>query len=109
NKTFRNFILRKINAYFCLEAGNLNTESLDRLTSLTKKNINFTLYLDTNFLFSILGLHENPSNEAAISLKKLIDNIQNKINVKLYVLPPTIKEASKVLSYHTDLLQEIRL
>ena len=108
NRTYRNFILRKINAYFCLEAGNLSEESLQRLTSITKKNINFILYLDTNFLFSILGLHENPSNEAAVSLKTLIDKIENKINVKLYVLPPTIREAGKVLSYHVDLLEEIR-
>ena len=108
NRVFRNFILRKINAYFCLEAGNLSEESLQRLTSITKKNINFTLYLDTNFLFSILGLHENPSNEAAVSLKTLIDKIKNKINVKLYVLPPTIKEALKVLSHQVEFLQEIR-
>jgi hypothetical protein len=107
-KVFRKFILRKINAYFCLEAGNLSSNSLKKLTKLTKKNINFTLFIDTNFLFSILSLHDNPANEAAVSLKNLIDKIGNKINAKLYILPPTVKEASNVLSYQVEKLNRIR-
>jgi hypothetical protein len=104
----RDFILGKINAYFCMEAGNLSKTALDKLSNLTRKNFRLDLFLDTNFLFSILELHENPSNEAAKSLKELIDNIKNKLNIKLYVIPETVKEAIKVLSYNLESLKGIR-
>lgn len=86
----------------------MKEDLIQKLTSLAKRNIKFNLYLDTNVLFSLLGLHENPSNEAAISLKKLIQKISNKINVNLYVLPPTLKEALGVLRYNVEHLNGIR-
>lgn len=108
NLSTREFILRKINAYFCLEAGNLSEETIIKLTEAQKKNLVFNVFVDTNFLFSILGLHENPSNEAAQSLLKLIKDIFNKVQVKLYVAPITINEATGVLNYHLDKLKHIK-
>lgn len=105
----REFVLRKINAYFCLEAGNLSDASLQKLTSIAKQKVSFSIFVDTNFLFSVLGLHENPSNEAAQSLLALIKEISSKIEIKLFVSPITIKEATDVISFHADVLKNIRL
>lgn len=108
NRIVRDFILRKINAYFCLEAGNLSSDTIEKLSQQKSKKVEFKVFVDTNFLFSFLELHENPSNEAAQSLKKLVQDIQDRIDLKFYVSSDTIVEAKKVLNFHVDYLKRIR-
>jgi hypothetical protein len=105
----RSYILGYLNTYFFLEAGNLQESTIQALADLTSKKPTFNIFVDTNFLFSILELHENPSNEAALSLKKLIQELAGKVTVKLYVLGPTIDETKRVLIAQQQYCSELRL
>ena len=109
NSDCRDYILRMVNSFFYIEAGNLNENTLLKINNVQNKNIEFNIFLDTNFLFSILNLHDNPSNEAAISLKNLITKIKNKVNIKFYVVNKTLEEAVGVLDYQKNKLNEIVL
>lgn len=109
NNDCRDYILRIINAYFYREAGNLSSETLQKINNIQSNNIEFNLFIDTNFLFSIMNLHDNPSNEAAISLKKLIDAINNKVRIRLYVTGRTLQESSGVIEFHKNNLKGISL
>jgi hypothetical protein len=103
----RSYILRHLNAYFLAEAGNLGKETLDSLAKVAEKPPAFNIFLDTNFLFSILGLHDNPSNEAAKSLMQLLAKLPRNVKTQLYVLRPTLEEARGVLGGQRDILTRI--
>src|SRR5207249_4288525 len=75
NATVRAYIFRQLNTYFLLEAGNLSEQTLNKLSAATEKRPVFHVFCDTNFFFSVLGLHENPSNEASKSLLELMKKI----------------------------------
>jgi len=102
-------ILRELNAYFFLEAGNLGEETVHALTTLPGRTPSFVLFVDTNFLFSILQLHENPSNEAARALMDVIQRLGGKVSVKLYVSPITVDETRRVLEFCERDLAELQL
>ena len=108
NPTVRNLILRKLNAYFFIEAVNLSGAAIDKINSVTKTQPTFKLFIDTNFLFSILGLHENPSNEKAQALINLIQKISNKVKIKLFISPLTIEETRKVIIKEEQKLKNLR-
>jgi len=95
--SIRSYILHELNAYFFLEAGNLSGETVEALTRIAGGAPTFTVLVDTNFLFCILGLDENPRNEAAQSLIHLVGQLPSNVAVKLYVSPITIDEARWVL------------
>ncbi|MFA5835539.1 MAG: hypothetical protein WC837_01165 [Bellilinea sp.] len=105
----RSYILRSLNAYFCIEAGSLDKTTLDTLQNSLAQQHDFILFIDTNFLFSILELHENPSNVAAIGLIELITHLDGKINLKLFVLNQTLQEARAVLLATIDSLNGSRV
>jgi hypothetical protein len=109
NHDVRGFVLRRLSASFLIEAAGLDGRTLDILRHTTPGAISFKVFLDTNFLFSVLGLHENPSNEAAQLLTKLASQVGEGVSVRLYVLPPTIEEARKVLAAARDNLTGLRL
>ncbi len=93
----RNYAMRLLHAHFCIEASGLSGEVLDKLKSITSKQTKFRLFVDTNFLFSFLGLHENPSNASATELKELLFNLKDKFQIDLRITPKTIDEAKKVI------------
>jgi hypothetical protein len=105
----RSYILRRLNAYFFVEAGNLSEGTVRALTAMRDGVPRFTLFADTNFLFSILGLHEDPSNEAAQLLMGVIRQVGDKVRVKLYVSPITVEEARGVLQASARDLAGMRL
>lgn len=45
--------------------------------------VNWTLYLDTNILYSLLNLHSHPENDACIALVELINQNKDKLNITL--------------------------
>lgn len=94
----RKFILRQLNAYFFIEAANLKRETIKTLMKVLSSKPNFYIFVDTNFLFSLLGFHDNPSNEIAVSLSKLVEKIKNEVSIKLYILPITLEEARHKIS-----------
>lgn len=108
NPLVRSLILRKLNAYFFLEAIKLPTNAIDKVNNAAKKQITFKVFVDTNFLFSFLGLHENPSNEAAKSLLDIISQVANKVKIKLYITPLTIDETKKVIINEERKLKNLR-
>lgn len=108
NSLVRGYILRKLNAYFFLEAVKLPSDAVEKINLAAKKQISFKVFVDTNFLFSFLGLHENPSNEAAKTLLDTISRVSNKVKIKLYIAPLTIDETKKVIINEEQKLKNLR-
>jgi len=106
--TSKPFILHQLNLYFFLEATNLDEVSLEKIYSLSSSQTSLRIFVDTNLLLSILDLHDNPSNEAAMSLLKLLGKIKNKVQVKFYILPITIREFQNLIHKNIDKLKRIR-
>jgi hypothetical protein len=109
----RAYILRQLNGRFMLQAANFDARTVEELERSQSTPPTFAVFVDTNFLFSILGLHENPSNEAAERLMWLADVLKGHVDLKFYVAPITIDEARGVLEatqYHLgDLALEPKL
>jgi len=59
---------------------------------LDKELIDWTLFLDTNFIFSILGLHSNSENEASKELVKLVALNKDIIKIQFRYSDLTLKE-----------------
>lgn len=94
----RSYVLRNLNAYFFLEASNLNEQAITSLLNMTEEKHELKLFLDTNIVFSILGFHNNPSNEAVQSLLKVVEQISGKVSPSFYILPVTADETKNSLN-----------
>jgi hypothetical protein len=105
----RSYMFQQLNAFFFLEASSLPENTLQALVKVGKLRPSFSIFVDTNFLFSILELHENPSNEAALSLRNLTKQLSDNVPVKLYAMPITIEEARGVLVANRESLSGLRL
>ena len=97
-QTSRIFFMRYIRAYFLLTAIGLPKNIVRIVTNSSRQGVQFTIFADTNFLFSILGLHDNPSNEAALDLIDLIREASKYIKIDLAVSHITLDEAKRSLS-----------
>lgn len=93
----RGYVLRTLNADFVREAAGLESDVLDGLKASRGRPDRVRVFLDTNFLFSFLELHDNPSNEVAADLIELIDRAKSTIKIELFVLPITVEETRRVL------------
>ncbi len=89
----RGHVSRMLHARFCVEAGGLPEDAIQKLSATVGKQVTFRVFVDTNFLFSLLELHENPSNAAARELLDLVSQLQSNPKVKLFIVPRTIEEA----------------
>ena len=89
----RAHISRMLHARFCVEAGGLPESAIQKLTATVTKQAKFRVFVDTNFLFSLLELHENPSNIAARELVDLITQLKSNPKVQLFIVPRTVEEA----------------
>lgn len=107
NLNVRAYLFRLLHAYLCVQALGLSEHILQTLTQLSKVKPEFVLFTDTNFLLSILELHDNPSNEAAIALLALLPKVTKHVTVKLYVLPHTLRETKHTLIKHREHLASI--
>ena len=67
------------------------------------------VFVDTNFLFSLLGLHVNPADDVVRALHELIDNMPSRVDVKLYMLPCTMDEARETIARYEDRLSSFYL
>lgn len=93
----RAYILRALNSEFVREAAGLSGDTIGRLQASQGRPNRVRVFLDTNFLFSFLELHDNPSNDVAHDLIKLIEQVSGTLSVQLYVLPITVEETRRVL------------
>ena len=89
----RAHVSRMLHARFCVEAGGLSQDVIQGLSVTAGKQVEFRVYVDTNFLFSLLELHENPSNAAARDLLDLLSQLKSNPKVTLCIVPTTIEEA----------------
>ena len=105
---FRSYTLRLLNCHFFYIANQYRREHLEALYGGHKKP-KIRCMLDTNFLYSILELHDNPSNDAAKALLETIQSAKKYIEVRLYVFPPTVDELKKSLAIHEHHLSEMRV
>jgi hypothetical protein len=80
----------------CFLSLGLSKELFDEFANLDI--INWTLILDTNVIYCILGLDLEPDTEASRKLIELVK--QNKLNIKFRYLPQTLKELSKKKRYY---------
>jgi len=109
DRSTRSHILRHLSAYFLLQACHLSQESVQALASVSAADLKLTVFLDTNFLFSILGLHDNPSNEAAQALYSLVAQVSPRVRAAFKVLPDTIDETRRTLAGYERRLADLQL
>jgi len=105
----RSYILRHLHARFLIDALQLSNKNLSSLRSRISERIDITVFADTNFLFSLLDLHDNPANEAVQALQKITQEMTSNVTLKLYVLPITIDEARHTLSNYEQQLAGVDL
>lgn len=89
----RRFVLNRLNATFLVRATALSEPALKAIAEATQRRLQMKVFVDTNFLFSLLGLHENPADDVVEALESLIQRTGGNTDVKLYVLPTTLDEA----------------
>ena len=107
NSAARHYLLRILSAYFFAEATRLTPQTL-QLIDKGRSTRKIKIILDTNFIFSILGLHDNPANEAAMDLVSLAATSGKNLDIHLYVLPGTIEEATRVLAAQSQSIARIQ-
>lgn len=108
NDFVKKYVIHQLNAYFFVEATNLNQKTIEEVYSLSKSQTNLKVFVDTNFLLTLIDLHDNPSNEAAFALLELLYEIKNRVKVKFYVLPVTVFEFQNLIGKFKDHLKKLK-
>jgi len=67
--------------------------------------VDFVLFLDTNFLYSILGIHDNPLNEAAKAVYEATRNYKGKAKVELLFTEETLAEFNRGIEWAISILK----
>ena len=105
----RGYVLRLLNAAFLVQATHLTDETLDFVIGRVGKTLRLRVFVDTNFLFSLIGLHANPADDVVEALHHLIDGLKDRLDVRLYVLPITVDEAKRTISGYRKRLSGLYL
>jgi hypothetical protein len=103
----RGFILQHLHAHLLMIAASLPEATLAGLQTRLKSTTQLTLVIDTNVLFSLLDLHENPGNDPSRDLQSLTALLKGKLNIQLVVLPLTLDEAKRTLLYYKQKLSRL--
>lgn len=94
--TYLENLAYKAESFFALGLDeNLHSEIMN-----TQLN-DFQVFMDTNVLFTVLGIHSNPQDKAVMELVEVASNI----GVNFRYLPTTIQELNKVKNYNKDAIQ----
>jgi len=105
----KEYILNLLKTYFFIEATKLPENSIEKIYQLASSQTELKIFIDTNFLLSLLDLHDNPSNEAAKALTELIDEISNRIKIKFYVYRHTIAEFQNLIERYQENIKRNQL
>ncbi len=105
----RQYVLRRLHGYLLSLASRLPAGSLDALQSGRGGPVKLKLFLDTNFLFSVLGLHDNPANQAADDLITLLASVKSHVRAELFVVPLTVDEARRTLTGYEKSLEQVHV
>lgn len=103
----RRFILQHLHAHLLMSAASLPTATLDKLQARLKSTTQLTLLVDTNVLFSLLDLHENPGNDPSCDISELASRLKGKLNINVAVLPLTLDEAKRTLLHYKQKLSRL--
>lgn len=104
----REYILRELDAQFIVSAAGLDEETVAALTAAKADRLVLRLVLDTNFIFSVLGWHDHPSNEAAQAVLDIAKTVNGNVSIELLVLPTTIEETENAICLKAEKLEAIR-
>lgn len=107
DSNIRTYILQYLSSYFLLASTNLDENTLQKISTSLKDSPEFNIFVDTNFLFSILDLHDNPFNNSCQILVESINAIKNNgtLKINLYVLPETLDEIKAVIGWNQDTIK----
>ena len=105
----RRYVTEHLDASFLVRASGLTTKAIADISKLGQRPPAFRLFLDTNFLFSLLDLHENPSNEATQMLGQMVHQVGEHFSIRMYVIQPTMDEIKRVLWGAQADLSEMRM
>lgn len=108
NVLVRRYVLRTMNAYFVVQASGLSEETVAKLAKASERPT-AVLFFDTNVLFSLLGLHENPADEGSLALLNLVRQLATSVPIRLRVLPPTLDEMKRAITASQESLIELRI
>ena len=97
DENVRRYVTEHLDASFLVRASGLTKEAIAEISSFGSESPTFHLFLDTNFLFSLLDLHENPSNESAQMLGRTIQQVGKHLTIGMHVIQPTIEEIKRTL------------
>jgi hypothetical protein len=104
----RRFVLRTMNAFFVVQAGGLSKVTVERLTQ-SAEPFKATFFCDSNVLFSLLGLHENPADESSRTLLRLVHRLSDSMPISLRVLPGTLDEMKRALRASQEAVIDMRI
>ena len=91
------YVAEHLDASFLVRASGLTEDAIAEINKFGRKPPTFRLFLDTNFLFSLLNLHENPSNEASQILGRTIQQVSKHLSIRMHVISPTVEEIKRTL------------
>jgi hypothetical protein len=94
----RQFILKRVAATFFVAAVGLDEKTIKALDKQRTRQSSIRLFLDTNTIFSVLGLHENDADDGIEGLLSINQNPAAPVKIKLFAFQDTIEEAMRVLS-----------
>jgi len=98
------YLLTYLDSYFLMSASGLPEKVLTEIAGIGKDGLEFIVFVDTNFIYSILNLHDNPSNRAANDLQELINSLSINVRIRLAVRQDTLDETLGSIRYHRDRL-----
>lgn len=105
----RSYVLHYLSAFFFVEAGKLDDDTIGALAASMGKLPSFKIFADTNFIFSVLGVHANPSDAAAQTALELARQPSDRVTIQTYAIPPTIEETRKAIQWRLDELGDLLL
>ena len=91
------YISSHLDASFLVKASGLTEEAIENISKFGTDPPSFHLILDTNVVFSILNLHENPSNEATQVLWDTMERVSHNLTINAQVINPTVDEFKRTL------------
>ena len=100
----RKYVLGLLNTAFLIRVLALPAGALEALLRRTARTLRLRVFVDTNFMFSLLGLHVNPADDIVRALHDVIAQMPNRMNVKLYMLPCTMDEARQTIARYEEKL-----
>ena len=105
----RNFVLSRLHSHLLSLAASLSEQSLAELAAKATSNIQLKLFLDTNVLFSVLDLHDDPANTIVHDLIQLLGAIETHVQSTLYVFPLTVDEVTRTLRGYLQDLSSVQI